>query len=120
VALIVARWKKTTTARRKRQYIVSGYKDSACLFDDAVVAKVRSLKIAHVVWLTLRTDAASYHDRQQRANADVYRPDDRVLFEKAAEHGGYLQIVDWATYWADHAGWFSSDVVHLTAYGSPG
>jgi hypothetical protein len=81
-----------------------------------VVAKARRQKIAHVIWLTLRTDAVSYHDRQQRANADGYRPDERVLYEKAAGHGGYLQIADWATYWADRAGWFSYDVVHVTAY----
>jgi hypothetical protein len=45
-----------------------------------------------VIWLTLRTDAVSYHDRQQRPTPMDAARDNRVLYEKAAEHGGCLQI----------------------------
>jgi peptidoglycan hydrolase-like protein with peptidoglycan-binding domain len=102
--------------------VMSGYNDSGSFFDDAVdavVAEAQEQAIPHVIWLTLRTDV-SYHDPQQRANANGYREDNRLLYEKSAEYDGYLQIADWATYAEDRSDWFSYDGVHLTPDGVSG
>ena len=102
---------------------MSGYNDSSYLFDDAVdavVAEAQEQAIPHVIWLTLRTADVTYHDPQQRANANGYREDNRTLYEKAQEFGGYLQIADWATYAEDRGDWFSYDGVHLTPDGVSG
>jgi hypothetical protein len=99
--------------------VMSGYNDKSMLFDDAVdavVAEARRQAIPHVMWLTLRTDV-TYQDPQERASADGYREDNRVLYEKAEQLGGYLQIADWATHSADRSGWFFGDGVHLTTEG---
>ena len=103
--------------------VMSGYNDSSDLFDDAVdavVAEAREQAIPHVIWLTLRTADVSYHDPQQRANANGYREDNRTLYEKADQLGGYLQVADWATYAEDRGEWFTYDGVHLTADGVSG
>ena len=103
--------------------VMSGYNDSSYLFDDAVdavVAEAQEQAIPHVIWLTLRTADVTYHDPQQRANANGYREDNRTLYEKAQEFGGYLQIADWATYAEDRGDWFSYDGVHLTPDGVSG
>ena len=102
---------------------MSGYNDSSYLFDDAVdavVAEAQEQAIPHVIWLTLRTADVTYHDPQQRANANGYREDNRTLYEKAEQFGGYLQIADWATYAEDRGDWFSYDGVHLTPDGVSG
>ena len=96
---------------------MSGYNDSSDMFDDAVdavVAEAQRQAIPHVIWLTLRTADVSYQDPQQRASTDGYREDNRVLHQKAAQLGGYLQIADWATHSDDRSDWFYGDGVHLT------
>jgi Putative peptidoglycan binding domain len=103
--------------------VMSGYNDSSDLFDDAVeavVAEAREQAIPHVIWLTLRTADVSYHDPQQRADANGYREDNRTLYEKAERFGGYLQIADWATYAEARGDWFTYDGVHLTSDGVRG
>ena len=100
--------------------LMSGYNDKSVLFDDAVdavVAEAQRQAIPHVMWLTLRTTDVTYQDPQERASADGYREDNRVLYEKADELGGYLQIADWATHSEDRSDWFFGDGVHLTAEG---
>ena len=97
--------------------VMSGYNDSSDMFDDAVdavVAEAQRQAIPHVIWLTLRTADVSYQDPQQRASTDGYREDNRILYEKAAQLGGYLQIADWATHSDDRSDWFYGDGVHLT------
>ena len=103
--------------------VMSGYNDTGYLFDDAidaVVAEAQRQAIPHLIWLTLRTADVSYEDPQQRANADGYREDNRMLYEKAAELGGYLQVADWATHTQDRSDWFSADGVHLSPAGVSG
>ena len=103
--------------------VMSGYNDTGYLFDDAVdavVAEARRQAIPHVIWLTLRTADVSYEDPQERANVNGYREDNRMLYEKAAELDGYLQVADWATHTEDRADWFSYDGVHLTPDGVSG
>ena len=100
--------------------VMSGYNDSSTLFDDAVdavVAEAQDHGIPHVMWLTLRTSDVSYQDPQERASSDGYREDNRTLYEKAGELGGYLQIADWATHSEDRSDWFFADGVHLTSDG---
>ena len=100
--------------------VMSGYNDKRVLFDDAVDAVVTEAQrqaIPHVMWLTLRTDDVTYQDPQERASADGYREDNRVLYEKAEQLGGYLQIADWATHSAGRSDWFFGDGVHLTTDG---
>ncbi len=100
--------------------VMSGYNDKRVLFDDAVdavVAEAQRQAIPHVMWLTLRTDDVTYQDPQERASADGYREDNRVLYEKAEQLGGYLQIADWATHSAGRSDWFFGDGVHLTTDG---
>ena len=97
--------------------VMSGYNDSSDTFDDAVdavVAEAQRQAIPHVIWLTLRTADVSYQDPQERASSDGYREDNRTLYEKAEQLGGYLQIADWATYSEDRSDWFFGDGVHLT------
>ena len=97
--------------------VMSGYNDSSDMFDDAVdavVAEAQRQAIPHVIWLTLRTADVSYRDPQQRASTDGYREDNRILYQKAAQLGGYLQIADWATHSDDRSDWFYGDGVHLT------
>jgi peptidoglycan hydrolase-like protein with peptidoglycan-binding domain len=100
--------------------VMSGYNDSSHLFDeaiDAVVAEAQDQAIPHVIWLTLRTADVSYQDPQERATSGGYREDNRVLYEKAEQLGGYLQIADWATHSEDRSDWFFGDGVHLTTDG---
>jgi hypothetical protein len=100
--------------------VMSGYNDSSYLFDDAVdavVAEAQRQGIPHVMWLTLRTSDVTYQDPQERASTDGYREDNRILYEKASELGGYLQIADWASHSEDRSGWFYGDGVHLTSDG---
>jgi peptidoglycan hydrolase-like protein with peptidoglycan-binding domain len=103
--------------------VMSGYNDSGYLFDDAidaVVTEARRQDIDHVVWLTLRDQHVSYRDPQERANVDGYRDDNLLLYAKAAELGGYLQVADWATDAWDRPEWFEYDGVHLTEEGVRG
>ncbi len=78
------------------------------------MAEAQRQAIPHVIWLTLRTADVSYQDPQERASSDGYREDNRTLYEKAEQLGGYLQIADWATYSEDRSDWFFGDGVHLT------
>jgi peptidoglycan hydrolase-like protein with peptidoglycan-binding domain len=102
---------------------MSGYNDSGELFDDAVdavVAEARRQAVPHVIWLTLRDHDVSYQDPQERANADGYQDDNRLLYARADALGGYLQVADWATHAWDHPEWFEYDGVHLTEEGVRG
>jgi hypothetical protein len=103
--------------------VMSGYNDSGDLFDDAVdavVAEARRQAVPHVVWLTLRDHDVSYQDPQERANADGYQDDNRLLYARADALGGYLQVADWATHAWDRPEWFEYDGVHLTEEGVRG
>ncbi|MEJ7720156.1 MAG: peptidoglycan-binding protein [Ilumatobacteraceae bacterium] len=100
--------------------VMSGYNDPGYSFAssvDTIIAEAKRQGIPQVIWLTLRTTKVSYEEPTHLANANVYREDNRILYEKAEEHGDYLQIADWSTYAADESGWFEYDGVHLTADG---
>jgi len=100
--------------------VMSGYNDPGYSFAssvDTIIAEAKSQGIPQVIWLTLRTTKVSYEEPTHLANANVYREDNRILYEKAEAYGDYLQIADWSTYAAEETGWFEYDGVHLTADG---
>lgn len=100
--------------------VTTGYNDSSYGFDeavDAVVAEAREADIPQVVWLTMRTAEVIYEDPLHLANANTYRESNRVLFDKAAEYDGYLEVADWASHSAEQGDWFEYDGVHLTEEG---
>ncbi len=100
--------------------VMSGYNDPGYSFAssvDAIIAEAKRQGIPQVIWLTLRTTKVSYEEPTHLANANVYREDNRILYEKAEAYGDYLQIADWSTYAAEETGWFEYDGVHLTADG---
>lgn len=103
--------------------IMSGYNDSHSVFGDAVdtmVAEAQRQGIPKVVWLTLRTADVDYEEPLHQANGNTYREANRTLYEKAAAHGGYLQVADWATHSEGQSDWFEYDGVHLTIDGVEG
>jgi peptidoglycan hydrolase-like protein with peptidoglycan-binding domain len=100
--------------------VMSGYNDPGYSFAssvDTIVAEAKRQGIPQVIWLTLRTAKVSYEEPTHLANANVYREDNRILYEKADEYGDYLQVADWSTHAADQSGWFEYDGVHLTTDG---
>jgi peptidoglycan hydrolase-like protein with peptidoglycan-binding domain len=103
--------------------MMSGYNDPGYGFDDAVDAVIAEAKrqgIPRVMWLTLPTSEVSYEEPLHLANAETYRESNQFLLDTAAEHGGYLQVADWAGHSTGESSWFEYDGVHLTAEGVDG
>jgi hypothetical protein len=86
--------------------VMLGANDPVTRFDDgidAVVAEARAQHIGRVIWLTVPGST----DRND------------ILAQRAAQHGGYLVVADWAGFSAAHPEWFIADALHLNASGAP-
>jgi hypothetical protein len=99
----------------------TGYDDPGFTFGnavDAVMAEAAAQGIPVVIWATMRTAGVSYVGPHYAANATTYLSNNRILYTKAAQYGGRLQVADWASYSASHREWVTPDGIHLTPSGS--
>lgn len=85
-----------------------GYNDDPGVFAEGLGRTLKTMRrfgVQHVLWLTLREVYPVY----AQTNAAI---------RAAAKKRPWMKVIDWNAYSRDHATWFASDGIHLSALGA--